>query len=296
VPSPADDRFALSAPKAEGPLLAWLLDALKPMNRTRVKQLLRHGRVSVNGTPTTRHDHPLRAGDTVAIIRADSVITDRSLAEVGISIVWEDDALLVIDKPSGLLTVATESEKTDTAFARLNAHLTSRAQGRPFVVHRLDRETSGLLLFARSAAVRDQLQKNWDQVAKTYLAIVEGEPRPAEGTVENLLIEGRDLRVRATRNPEGARQALTRYRVLARRGRFTLVEVELKTGRKHQIRVHMAGLGCPVIGDPLYGSASDPAGRLGLHATRLSFDHPTTGERLELESPLPNALRKIIDP
>lgn len=290
-----DDRFSVPAPTEAGPLLAWLLNALKPMNRTRVKQLLRHGRVSVNGVTSTRHDYPLRPGDTVTIVRAGAIIADRSLDEAGIAIVFEDDALFVIDKPPGLLTVATEAEKIDTAFARLNAHLTSRGLGRPFVVHRLDRETSGLLLFARSAGVRDHLQKNWDKLAKTYLAVVEGTPRPAEGVVENLLIEGRDLRVRATRNPEGARRAVTRYRVVRSRGRYTLVEAELETGRKHQIRVHLAGLGCPVIGDSVYGSTSDPAGRLGLHATRLTLDHPTTGERLELESPLPTALREVID-
>ena len=148
----SEDCRWLPAPTAEGPLLVWLLDALKPMNRTRVKQLLRHGRVSVNGAATTRHDHPLRPGDQVAIAR-ESAPADRSLEVARITIVHEDDDLLVIDKPPGLLTVATDAEKLETAFARLNAHLTSRRQGRPCVVHRLDRETSGLLLFARSTAV-----------------------------------------------------------------------------------------------------------------------------------------------
>jgi 23S rRNA pseudouridine1911/1915/1917 synthase len=290
-----DDCFLLSVPTAEGPLLAWLLDALKPMNRTRVKQLLRHGLVSVNGATTSRHDYPLQPGDQVAIIRAGSAPADRSLTDAGISIVLEDDALIVIDKPSGLLSVATQAERTDTAFARLNAHLKGHRRGRPFVVHRLDRETSGLMLFARCAAVRDRLQANWDQVTKTYLAVVDGKPRPAEGVVENFLTEGRDLRVRATRNAVSARRAVTRYRVLAARGRYTLVELILETGRKHQIRVHMAALGCPVIGDPVYGSSADPARRLGLHAERLTLDHPTTGQPLELESPLPAALRRVVE-
>jgi 23S rRNA pseudouridine1911/1915/1917 synthase len=294
VTAPSDDHSSLPVPTDDAQLLAWLLDTLRPMNRTRVKQLLRHGRVSVNGATTTRHDHPLRPGDRVAISRAGAVPADRSLEEAGISIVLEDDALLVIDKPAGLLTVATEAEKTDTAFAGLNAHLTARGLGRPFVVHRLDRETSGLLLFARSAAVRDLLQANWGEVTKTYLAVVEGRPRSAEGVVENFLKEGRDLRVRATRNGAGARRAVTRYRVVADKGPYTLVEVILETGRKHQIRVHLAGLGCPVIGDPVYGSAGAPAGRLGLHACRLSLDHPTTGQRLELESPLPAVLRRMV--
>jgi 23S rRNA pseudouridine1911/1915/1917 synthase len=113
------------------------------------------------------------------------------------------------------------------------------------------------------------------------------------GVVDNYLLEGRDLRVRAVRHGGGAKRAVTRYRVAAARGRYALVEVGLDTGRKHQIRVHLTGLGCPVIGDPVYGSAGDPAGRLGLHAWRLALDHPTTGERLELASPLPAALRRV---
>jgi 23S rRNA pseudouridine1911/1915/1917 synthase len=295
VPASPDDRFSLSVSMAAGPLLAWLLDALKPMNRTRIKQLLRHGLVSVNGATTSRHDYPLRPGDQVAVGRADSAHADRSLKEAGISIVWEDNALIVIDKPSGLLSVATPSERTDTAFARLNAHLKGRDRGRPFVVHRLDRDTSGLMLFARTAAVRDRLQANWEQMTKTYLAVVDGRPKPPEGVVENFLTEGRDLRVRATRNAGSARRAVTRYRVIAARGRYTLVELVPQTGRKHQIRVHMAALGCPVIGDPVYGSAADPARRMGLHALRLTLDHPTTGQTLELESPLPAALRRVVE-
>ncbi len=290
--APSEDASMLPAPTEAGPLLAWLLEALKPMNRTRVKQLLRHGRVLVNGAVTTRHDHPLRPGDQVALGRA--AVTDRSLEEAGVAIVLEDDALIAIDKPPGLLTVATAAEKTDTAFARLNAHLSARGLGRPFVVHRLDRETSGLLLFARSADVRDQLQANWDQVKKTYLAVVEGKPPRDEGVVDNFLLEGRDLRVRAVRTGSGGRRAVTHYRILAAHGPYSLLEVELQTGRKHQIRVHLTGLGCPLIGDPLYGSASDPAGRLGLHAQRLSLDHPSSGRRLELEAPLPAALRRVV--
>jgi 23S rRNA pseudouridine1911/1915/1917 synthase len=285
---------ALLAVAAASPLLAWLLAALAPMPRTRVKQLLRHGRVTVNGTPTTRHDHPLKPGDRVAIARGRPDTAASPLAAAGVAIVHADDHLIVIDKPAGLLSVATASEKTDTAFARLLAHLQQRRQGRPFVVHRLDRDTSGLLLFARCAAMRDRLQADWEAVTKTYLAVVDGAPRPATGVVENYLTEGRDLRVRATGPGDRARRAVTRYRVVGSRGRFVLVEVGLETGRKHQIRVHLAGLGCPVIGDVVYGSAPDPAGRLGLHAWRLAFDHPATGQRLELEAPLPAVLRRVV--
>jgi 23S rRNA pseudouridine1911/1915/1917 synthase len=291
--SPAPERN-LPPPTAAAPLLDWLLSALAPTNRTRVKQLLRSGRVSVNGTPVTRHDHPLCPGDRVSVAR--DAPAARAAGPAGITIAYEDDALVVVDKPAGLLAVATDSEKTDTAFARLRAHLAARRAGRPFVVHRLDRETSGLLLFARSPGVRDRFHAGWDGVVKTYLAVVEGVPGPVEGVVENFLTEGRDLRVRAGRRAGGgAKWAVTRYRAVATRGRYSLVEVGLGTGRKHQIRVHLAGLGCPVVGDPAYGATTDPAGWLGLHAWRLAFDHPVTGRRVELESPLPEVLRRVVE-
>jgi 23S rRNA pseudouridine1911/1915/1917 synthase len=262
------------------------------MNRTRVKQLLRHGQVSVNGIPVTRHDHPLRAGDRVTLSPVGRPAPE--LDRAGVRIVYEDNSLVVIDKPPGLLSVATEGEKVDTAFARLKDHLAAHRSGRPFVVHRLDRDTSGLLMFARSPGVRDRLQVNWDAVVKTYLAVVEGVPHPAEGLVDNFLTEGRDLKVRVAGPGGDAKRAVTRYRVLSARRGYSLVEVGLETGRKHQIRVHLAGLGCSVIGDEVYGATSDPARRLGLHAWRLAFDRPGTGWRVELESPLPEVLRRIV--
>jgi 23S rRNA pseudouridine1911/1915/1917 synthase len=263
------------------------------MNRTRVKQLLRHGQVSVNGTSITRHDHVIRPGDAITISHEGS---NRAARQPDLPIVFEDRAIIAIDKPAGLLTVATEDEKTDTAFARLRAELESRNAGRPFVLHRLDRDTSGLLLFARTPAIRDSLQANWDAIQKTYLAVVEGVPRQSEGVIDNYLFEGKNLRVRVVRaDVVGAKRALSRYRLVSRHGRYSLVEVAIETGRKHQIRVHLSGIGCPVIGDKDYGATTNPARRLGLHAWKLSFQHPESGERLELESPLPAALQRVIE-
>lgn len=273
-------------PPDRTPLLAWLLVALRPMNRTRVKQLLGHGRIHVNGVAVTRHDHPVGQGDRISIAA-------RS-AGPPLAILHEDDAILAIDKPCGLLAVSTESEKQDTAFARLAAHLKARDAGRPFVVHRLDRDTSGVLLFARTAEIRDSLQSKWEVVEKTYLAIVEGTPREAEGRIENHLIEGKNLRVRIGPPGGEAKLAITEYRTVASRGGHSLIEVNLITGRKHQIRVHLASLGCPVIGDFDYGAKTNPARRLELHAWRLAFPHPVTGTRVAIESPFPAALSRIV--
>lgn len=274
----------LPPPTAPAPLLAWLVEALRPMSRTKVKGLLASGRVEVNGVPTTRFDRQLTPTDRVTI-------ADRpTRPSVPYPVVFADDVVIVIDKPAGLLTVATDAEKHATAFARLAA-----AGERPVVVHRLDRDTSGLLLFARTQAVRDTLQANWDGATKAYLAVVEGVPRVREGVIDSFLAEGRDLRVRAGPPDRlGAKLAISRYRVVRERGGRALVEVSLVTGRKHQIRVHLAGLGCPVVGDRVYGATTDPAGRLGLHAWRLGFAHPTRGVRIELESPLSDKLQRLV--
>jgi 23S rRNA pseudouridine1911/1915/1917 synthase len=215
----------------------------------------------------------------------------------GLQIAFEDEAVIVLDKPSGLATVASApGDPTDTAFTKLSRAMEARRAGRVFVVHRLDRGTSGLLMFARSADIRDRLQANWETVSKTYLAVVEGVPDPPVGVIDNFLTEGSDLTVRASKTERpGSKRAISRYRVVSTRGRCSLVEVVIETGRKHQIRVHMAGLGCPVVGDKRYEATFNPAGRLGLHAWRLAFDHPTTGKRVELESPLPVVLRKLVE-
>lgn len=279
----------IPSPPIETPLLEWLLAAMKPMNRTRVKECLRSGRVLVNGVAATRHDHPLKPGDLLTL--ASAATPQASLPHL--PIVYEDDAIIVVDKPVGLLAVATDAEKRDTAFVRLATILESRNGGRPFVVHRLDRDTSGLLLFARHPEIRDRLQAGWDAVEKTYFAIVEGTPPEAAGTIENHLIEGDNLRVRIGRPGGASKLAITHYRLLETRGRRSILEVRLGTGRKHQIRVHLASLGCPIVGDADYGARSNPAHRLGLHAWRLAFDHPATGVRLDVESPIPKALKSF---
>ena len=278
-----------NAGATEGPLLQWLLMNLQPMNRTRIKQLLQHGRISVNGVTVTRHDHELKPGDKVEIGKQ---ATSPHLARLGIKIIHEDDSIVIIDKPFGLLTVGTDTQKVDTAIARLNEALEPR-HSHAFLVHRLDRETSGLLLFAKNTDVRDTLQEMWENVKKQYLAIVVGTPTPPEGIAESFLLEGPDLKMRKSVDPE-AKLARTSYKFVKRTGRYSLMEVTLETGRKHQIRVHLADMGCPVIGDDKYGSKHNPARRLGLHSWKLAFPHPVTKKLIEVESALPAVLAAIV--
>ncbi len=277
-------------------LLEYLLDALG-LNRKHVKNLLKFGAVAVNGATVKQFDHRLSPGDEVLVSDAQTARAAGRLEYARIQLVYEDDALIVLDKPAGLLVVATDRDKTDTLYFRLNAYLRQRdpaQQERAWVVHRIDQETSGLVLFAKSEPVKCQLQAAWPAVEKIYWAVVEGRPSVDQGTITSYLTQSKSLKVFSSdHSTPGARLATTHYRLLQTRGDLSLVEVRLETGRKHQIRVHLAGLGCPVAGDRRYGATSDPCHRLGLHAGELGLVHPLTGERLSFSSPLPKALGKL---
>ena len=267
------------------------------LKRTAVKNLLRFGAVSVNGSPSRQFDQPLAAGDQIVVGDLQRAAASNRLQAARIRIVHEDAAIIAVDKPSGLLAVATDDNKTDTLFARLRAFLTERDGARaahPHVVHRLDRETSGLVLFAKSAELKQTLQASWPEVRKTYWAVVEGRPAPPEGTVRSFLVESKALRVYSSPRPvEEGRDATTHYRTVKTGDGCALVEIDLETGRKHQIRVHMADLGCPVTGDQRYGAKLDLCGRLALHAGSLAFPHPVHGAEIRLESPLPPPLSRL---
>ncbi len=198
-------------------------------------------------------------------------------------ILFEDDHVLVVAKPAGLLTIATEREKARTAYSILTDYVrrgTVRSRNRVFIVHRLDRETSGVLVFARTGDAKRRLQDGWEETAKQYLAVVHGRPDPPEGTITGYLAENRAHVVYATADPAKGKLSRTAYRVLAARGKVSLLEIDLLTGRKHQIRVHLAGLGHPVVGDRKYGKTGERAAGLALHARSITFTHPFTGERL----------------
>ena len=270
-------------------LLGFLQAQLKEWSRKTVKQRLRTGCVSVNGAVVRRHDCALKVGDKVEV-SAFSKRMDR--APEALDILFADGDLIAVDKPAGLLSVGAAGENRRHALAILRERLSRRAQAvKLWPVHRIDRDTSGVLLFATSHEMREAVMARWADAEKTYLAVVEGRPDPARGTIDQpLRLDDEEYRMHVGRRP-GAKSAVTHYETERTAGGRSLVRVWLETGRQHQIRAHMAWLGCPVVGDPRYGTAG---GRLGLHALRLGIIHPVTGRKQVFEAPVPMDFQALL--
>ncbi len=214
----------------------------------------------------------------------------------GLTVLYEDDDLVVVDKPAGLLTIATDTERDRTAYHRLTEYVrrgSPRSRARVFIVHRLDRDTSGVLVFARTPLAKNRLQENWREVEKIYLAVVEGVPAERTGIIESRLAENPARVVYETADPARGKLARTAFRVMRDDGRRALLEITLLTGRKNQIRVQLAGRGHPVVGDRKYGAAPGRA-RLALHARSIRFKHPVTGDPVQVEAPVPEELTRLV--
>ncbi len=283
--------------KEPSQLLDFLLKNCPEYGRNKVKSFLKYKSVSVNGRIVTQFDHPLHPGDKVAIKTNTAAPSQKEFLKSLVNIVYEDDTIIVINKPSGLLTVATETIKTETAIHRVNDYLNSGSERREkkiFVVHRLDQGASGLLVFAKNHDAKHELQTHWNQTEKHYYAIVDGKPEEETGTVISYLQENSRMKVYSTTRG-GAKHSVTRYKLVKTNGKHSLLDIHLQTGRKHQIRVHLSDIGCPIIGDDRYGGKTDPAGRLGLHAYSLSIIHPGTKQRMEFKAELPPVLKRVID-
>src|ERR1700704_412552 len=259
-------------------LLAYLFAIWPEVKRKQVRTWLKFQAVTVNGRPVTQFNHSLLPGDVVAI-RSDRFAVPKTVLASGMKVFFEDASLIVIDKPENLLSVASEAEPEKTAYFQLTDYLRqgrAHARDRVWIVHRLDRETSGLMIFAKTAAAKQSLQAAWDQAEKRYEAVVEGSLGTESGVFESDLDETNPFKVYSTaRNPQ-TRHAVTHYRVLARGKRRTLVELTLETGRRHQIRVQLADAGSPIVGDKKYGAGTDPVKRLGPHPFSPKFFPPKT--------------------
>ncbi|MFT7559365.1 MAG: 23S rRNA pseudouridine1911/1915/1917 synthase [Flavobacteriales bacterium] len=281
------DKFRVSEATT---LLPFLNTHLKGWTRSKIKQRMKAGCVILNSQPVTQHDHELKAGDDIEV-RAWAKNMQRG-GTPSLEILYSDSDIIAINKPAGLLSVATTDENKRHALAILRNQL-SRAK-RPvklWPVHRLDRDTSGVLLFATSRDMREAVNADWSNAEKIYLAVVEGCPNPSQGTIDQpLRMDPDKYHMHVGPHPE-AKNSITHFETQRTVNDRSLLEVQLETGRQHQIRAHMAWLGHPVIGDPRYGTDGP---RMGLHAARLSITRPKTGERLTFETPAPNDFNDLL--
>lgn len=275
---------------------ATLLQALQQLvpgasNRT-LRQMLRQGRIRVGGLICKIAGQQLQVGDIIEVGDPDG----SEPTVHGIRILYQDDDLLVAHKPAGLLTVSTALEKERTAYAFLRSHVGESRTRQLFVVHRLDKFASGVLVFAKSRSIREKLRVLFRRhdVERKYWAVVEGRVAPDQGTVRSRLAQDKTGRMRSTLESVAGKSAVTHFRVLRRFSNLTALEVTLETGRKNQIRVHLSDMGHPIVGDRAYGSAMDPLGRMGLHAFVLGFRHPRSGKRVVFRTDVPPEFRRYL--
>ena len=306
----------------EAALLQYLFEILPGQSRTGVKNLLSKGQVLVNGEGRTAFDHPLKTGDVITILPkgisiARSVREDarETVTKAGVKILFEDENYIVADKPSGMLTVATGKEK-NTLYSLLNAYIKvnarmqrkedlisgrepDRSTAKIWIVHRLDKGTSGVLVFAKNERAKDILQSKWKELVaeRKYVAWLEGSLEDDRGAVQSWLTENpKSLKMNSFPDEvKDGQLAITHYQVLSRSRHYTQVEFQLETGRKNQIRVHAAvDLDHPIAGDEKYGAQTDPVKRLALHASTLVFRNPFSGKMVRCSSPLPECFERFL--
>lgn len=276
-------------------LLPFLLVHIKGKSRNNVKSLLSRKLVTVDGRPTSQFDTPLAPGQVVTIL---SVPAPKSGA-LPFPLLYEDEHLIVVNKPAKLLSVATDKEKTRTAYHIVTDYVKSQhIDNRIYVLHRLDRDTSGVLMFARDLETKELFQTKWNEIItrRGYRALVEGTPQPDRDTIRSYLVETRTHMIFSGAPGPGAKEAVTNYQVLKSGGGYSLLDISIDTGRKNQIRVHMKELGCPIAGDKQYGAHTNPIGRLCLHANELSFVHPATGLPITFTAKTPRDFNRVFRP
>lgn len=274
-------------------LFDFLQNQMPQKSRTNIKKILSNGLITINNKTVTQFNYPLNKGDEVVI---HSVIVVKYAQFRGFQIIFEDDDIVVINKESGLLTIAPTSEKELTAFGQLIFYVKSKnPQDKIFVVHRLDKYTSGVMLFVKGEENQAYFRNDWTNVVKEriYIGIVEGIPEEKEGKIVSYLKETKSQLVYSTKDTDG-KLAITNYKVLKSSKKFSMVEFHLETGRKNQIRVHMQDIGHSIVGDKKYGATHNPYDRLMLHAETLAFIHPKTNELLHYKAKLPKIFSEII--
>ena len=295
TPKKSKDRIVTFLVKEENTLFDFAFKKMGSLSKTALKGYLAKGQISVNDKAITQYDYQLKVGDTVKI---DFTKGTAGLKCAKISVIYEDDYIIVINKAEGLLSVATEKNEKETAFRIIMNHLKKQNKNnRLYIVHRLDRETSGLLLFAKQKETQMILQENWQRIVseKKYYALVEGILEQKEGTIHTWLNEDvKSKKVYSSDFDNGGQESFTDYKVEKeyKKG-YSLLSINLRTGRKNQIRVHMQCIGHPIAGDKKYGGSTSPIGRIGLHAEKLTLRHPITGQVMTFVAPLPEKITRF---
>lgn len=268
-------------------LIEFLKKMFSNLSKNSVKSLLHNEKVFVNGNMTTKYNYELNIGDVVEI---------RDKVAKNIDIIYEDKDIIVINKPSGLLTVATEKEKNKTAYHLVMEYLKKKNKNnRIFVIHRLDKDTSGIIMFAKNERAKHLYQDNWNDIVKKrcYYAVIDGKMENKEGTIKSYLKENCNM-VYSVKDRSG-KLAITEYKVLKERKNISLLDINLKTGRKNQIRVHMKENKTPILGDLKYGEKSKLINRLALHAYKLELINPVTKKLLIFEASMPNEIKTLFE-
>lgn len=266
-------------------LIEFLKKMFSNLSKNSVKSLLHNEKVFVNGNMTTKYNYELNVGDVVEI---------REKVAKNIDIIYEDKDIIVINKPSGLLTVATEKEKNKTTYHLVMEYLKKKNKNnRIFVIHRLDKDTSGIIMFAKNERAKHLYQDNWNDIVKKrcYYAVIDGKMENKEGTIKSYLKENGNM-VYSVKDRSG-KLAITEYKVLKERKNISLLDINLKTGRKNQIRVHMKENKTPILGDLKYGEKSKLINRLALHAYKLELVNPVTKKLLTFEINMPNEFKML---
>ena len=282
--------------KEETTLLPFLFVSLSDLSKTEVKSLLKYKHIALKGSAVTQFDTPLSPGDIV------EVNFGRSFYQFNnpqVKVLFEDQWLIVIEKASGLLSVANDTSREKNAYHIIQDYVRhDNPEAKLYVCHRLDQYTSGILIFAKDESLMNEMRANWDFYVKErkYMCVTENIPPRTEDTVESLLTQNEHLRVHSTNDESVGRLAVTHYRVIQTRGRYALLDVEIFTGKKNQIRVHMSEMGCPIAGDMKYGAETNPVRRLKLNNYRLSFIHHVTGELMRFTLPTHAVFRKLTKP
>ncbi len=272
-------------------LLKYLLENLRDLSHKKIKSLLVNEMINIKGHIVTKYNYSLKKGDVIEIKH--NVLNKRD--KTNIHILHEDNEIIVVSKPAGLLTVATNKQEKNTLYNKVREYVKKdNSKNKIFIVHRLDRETSGIVLFAKNEYIKNIMQGKWNALVKTrrYIAIVSGDVVKKEGVIHTWLMENKNKFVYSTNNKKEGKEAITEYRVVKKNKQLTMLEVYIKTGRKNQIRAHLKEIGHSIVGDIKYGGIK--ANRVYLHNDQLIFKHPIKGREMSFKLDLPTDFKKIM--